>query len=385
MDYAQEFDGVSLSIQDLAVSPREIENSVPAVEADVAAAVGVAIKNIEAFHRHQTIPSYTHIGEYGEKLTQKVDAIESVAVYIPGGAGGNTPLISTLLMNVIPAKIAGCKRIIGLSPPTPEKSLNPNLLYAFKQLGIKEIYKVGGAQAIAAAAYGTDTIKQCDIIVGPGNAYVTMAKKLVYGDVMIDGVFGPSEIVIISDGSGNPSFVASDLISQAEHAGDELSVLLTTDSDFANSVEAQVENMLKTLARRDIIAQSLVGGGAIMLVDSLDQAVAISNQIAPEHLELSIKNPHAYIDQVTQAGAVFVGHLAPEPIGDYIAGTNHVLPTQGAARFASPLGVYHFLKRKNIIEYNPEAFAAYAPKAMTLAKAEKLTAHLQSLKIRDEK
>nr|MCH9662599.1 histidinol dehydrogenase [Gammaproteobacteria bacterium] len=381
LDYTNTFDKVDLSLNDLPVSTKEFSYHVSNIEKNLEKAVDRSINNIKAFHNHQTIPSYTHLGEHGEKLMQQVDPIESVAIYVPGGPGGDTPLISTLMMNAIPAQLAGCQRIVGFSPPTKNKSLNENLLYVFKTLGINEVYKVGGAQAISAAAYGTDTIKKCDMIVGPGNAYVTTAKKLVYGDVMIDGVFGPSEIVIIADESANPSYIASDLISQAEHAGDELSVLLTMNDFFAKKVEKEIEKLLIGLERRELIKSSLKQRGAIMLVDNIQQAIEISNQIAPEHLELSFANPQPHI-QKCQAGAIFIGEFTPEPIGDYIAGTNHVLPTNGTARFASPLGVYNFLKRKNIIEYNQKAFDAYSDDAMTLAKAENLTAHLNSLNIR---
>ena len=381
LDWTKKLDGINLSVSDLNVSKEEFENNFVNLEKNLEKATDRAIDNIKDFHRHQTIPSYTHIGQHGEKLTQQVEPIESVAIYVPGGSEGNTPLISTLMMNAIPALLAGCPRIVGFSPPTKNKSLNPNLLYVFKKLGINEVYKVGGAQAISAAAYGTEVIKKCDIIVGPGNDYVTAAKKMVFGDVMIDGVFGPSEIVVIADALSNPSHIASDLISQAEHAGDELSVLLTMDDSFANKVEIEIERSLNGLERKEIIKKSLQQRGAIMLVNDIEEAIEIANQIAPEHLELSFSNPEPYIGKC-KAGAIFVGQWTPEPIGDYIAGTNHVLPTNGTARFASPLGVYNFLKRKNIIQYNQKAFDAYVDDAMTLARAEKLTAHLNSLKIR---
>lgn len=381
--YTQEFDGVSLSLKDLSLSPEEIEQKSKSVDVSFIEAIDQAISNIKAFHQYQTIDSYTHTGVYGEKLSQKVDPLESAAIYVPGGIGGKTPLISSLLMNAIPAKLAGCKRIVGFSPPMQEKTLNVELLYTFKRLGINEVYKVGGAQAVAAAAYGTQSIDKCDIIVGPGNAYVTTAKKIVYGDIMIDGIFGPSEIVLINDGSGNPVHLASDLISQAEHAGDELSVLLTTDSDFADEVETQVKKILVTLERKDIIEKSLAKRSAVVILKNINEAIDIANKIAPEHLELSLINPHPYVEKINRAGAIFVGDFSPEPIGDYIAGTNHVLPTNGSARFSSPLGVYNFLKRKNVIEYNREAFEAYAPHAITLARAEKLTAHANALEVRN--
>ena len=380
--YTRKFDGVEIRDGDVAVSQKEFKVARERVDSTFKGAIAAAIKNITRFHSLQKTESLEYKGESGEKLSLRVRPIERVGIYVPGGSGGNTPLVSTVLMNAIPARLAGASEIVAVSPPQKGMTLDPHLLYALQEVGVSHAFKCGGAQAIAACSYGTETIPRCHIIVGPGNKYVTAAKRIVFGDVMIDGVYGPSEIVVISDGSGDARHTASDLISQAEHAGDELSVLITPDETFAEEVCQCIEKQSALLERKSLIESSLRSRGACVRVRNLDEAIDIANRIAPEHLELDIEDAESYVDRITHAGAIFIGRFTPEPIGDYISGTNHVLPTRGAAKFASPLGVYTFQKRTNVIRYTREAFVRDAPHAMKLADVEGLTAHRDALAIR---
>jgi histidinol dehydrogenase len=384
VDYTAKFDGVDISTEEIAVSQEELDKGAEKANKDIQAAVKTAIQNITDFHKNQKPENFSFTGKYGETLGQTYSPISTAGVYIPGGNAGVTPLISSAMMNIIPAQLAGCKKIIAMSPPNTKHTLHPALLYTLKALHITEIYKGGGAQAIGAMTYGTQTIPKVDIVVGPGGKYGTTAKRLVFGKVMIDGIFGPSEIVAISDGSGNPSFIAADLLSQSEHAGDELSVLITTDTDFADKVEQELHKQISFCSRSDIIKNSLDKRGCIIIVPDIKTALEVSNAIAPEHLELALSNPETYVPMVENAGAVFVGEHAPEPIGDYICGTNHVLPTAGTARFFSPLGVYTFMKCSNVIRYNESAFNAYAKHAVAIGKAEGLDAHCRSITIRND-
>ena len=303
---------------------------------------------------------------------------------MPGGTGGKTPLVSSVLMGAIPAKIAGVRHLSMVTPPAKDGTVNPYLLYAAQKVGINAVYKVGSAWAIAALAYGTGTIAKTDIIVGPGNIYVTLAKKIIAGITGIDMIAGPSEILIIADSAANPEFTAADLLSQAEHDPMASSVLITTSQKTATDAARAVEKQLEKLVRKDIAVKSLEKYGAIMIVPDLEAAIKLANRIAPEHLELHLKDPFDYIGQIRNAGAIFIGNYTPEPVGDYIAGPSHVLPTAGTARFASALSVEHFLKKTSLIHYSFDAFKREAADVICLAEIEGLNAHANSIKIRLE-
>jgi histidinol dehydrogenase len=311
-----------------------------------------------------------------------INPVDAVGVYVPGATGGKTPLVSTVLMTAIPAKIAGVAKIVMVTPSTRAGGVNPHLLVAAKKVGIDEIYKVGSAWAIGALAFGTRTIPKVDVIVGPGNIYVTLAKKIVAGTVGIDMIAGPSEVLVIADDTANPEFAAADLLSQAEHDVLSSAILITSSQKIATAVTGEVNTQLAALNRQDIARQSLKSFGAIFLVNNLDTAIELANRIAPEHLELHINDPFDYIGRIRNAGAVFLGHYTPEPVGDYIAGPNHVLPTAGTARFASALSLDHFVKKTSIIHYSPGAFKKEARDVIRLAEIEGLDAHAKSIKVR---
>ncbi len=311
-----------------------------------------------------------------------VNPVEAVGIYVPGATGGKTPLVSTVMMTAIPAKIAGVENIVMTTPSTKTGGVNPHLLVAAKKTGINNIYKVGSAWAIAALAYGTETIPGVDVIAGPGNIYVTLAKKIVSGTVGIDMIAGPSEILVIADNGANPVFVAADLLSQAEHDVLSSAILVTDSNTIARQVAAEVDRQLAALPRRNIARESLKRFGAILQVRDIAAAVALANRVAPEHLELQIDEPFEYVGRIRNAGAVFLGHYTPEPVGDYIAGPNHVLPTAGTARFASALSVDHFVKTSSIIHYSRAAFKREAADVMRLAETEGLDAHARSIKVR---
>lgn len=345
-------------------------------------AIKVAIENITAFHKKQKSENIIYRGKEKETLILKTSPIEKAGFYIPGGTDGDTPLFSSLLMNAIPAKIAGVEEISCATPTKKDGTLNIHLAYVLSVLGIKKVYGMGGAQAIAALAYGTKTVEKVDIISGPGNIFVNEAKKIVFGDVMIDGLYGHSEIVIISDGSHNPKHIAADMLSQSEHAGGELALLISTKKDHLEEVLKELKSQTRQLKRKKEIEKSLSSRGCAALVKNLADGCELANAIAPEHLEILTKKPEHWLKKIRHAGAIFVGTHASEPIGDYICGTNHVLPTNGSARFSSPLGVYSFQKRSNVILYNQKAFKRYAPHAMTMAEFEKLDAHKAALEKR---
>jgi histidinol dehydrogenase len=315
-------------------------------------------------------------------LGQMVNPVEAAGIYVPGATGGKTPLVSTVLMAAIPANIAGVENIVMVTPSTKAGGINPHLLVAAKKAGIKNIYKVGSAWAIAALAYGTESIPRVDVIAGPGNIYVTLAKKIVSGTVGIDMIAGPSEVLVIADNGANPEFVAADLLSQAEHDVLSSAILVTDSSEIARQVAAEVDQQLAELPRRNIAQESLKRFGAVLVVRDLAAAIALANRIAPEHLELQINEPFEYVGKIRNAGAVFLGHYTPEPVGDYIAGPNHVLPTAGTARFASALSVDHFVKTSSIIHYSRAAFKREAADVMRLAEIEGLDAHARSIKVR---
>lgn len=341
-----------------------------------------AISHIESFHKHQLCNSWINTDRPGTFLGQIVNPVDSAGVYVPGGKGGKTPLVSSVLMGAIPAKIAGVKNIAMATPPTKNGSINPHLLVAAKKVGINTIYKLGSAWAIAALAYGTKTVPKTDVIVGPGNIYVTLAKKIVSGTVGIDMIAGPSEILIIADNTANPEFTAADLLSQAEHDTMASSILVTNSEETAKAVNMAEEEQLKYLDRKDIAEKSLDSFGAIIVMPDLTTCIELANRIAPEHLELHIDNPFEYIGKIRNAGAIFVGDYTPEPVGDYIAGPNHVLPTAGAARFASALSVDNFVKKTSLIHYSKEAFKREAKDIIRLAEIEGLDAHANAIKIR---
>jgi histidinol dehydrogenase len=311
-----------------------------------------------------------------------VNPVSAAGIYVPGARGGMTPLVSSVLMGGIPAKIAGVKRVVMTTPPTADGGVNPHLLVAADTIGIDRIYKVGSAWAIAALAYGTKTIDPLDVIVGPGNIYVTLAKKMVSGRVGIDAIAGPSEILVIADDQANPDYIAADLLSQAEHDVLASAILVTTSIDVARSVAAALQPQLALLKRREIAEKSLESFGAILVVSDLESAIEVANRIAPEHLELHIQDPFGWVGSIKNAGAVFIGAYTPEPVGDYIAGPNHVLPTGGTARFSSALSVDCFMKRTSLVYYTPEAFYGEADDAVRIAEIEGLGAHAQAMRIR---
>ena len=380
--YTEKFDGPRLAPLELPVQKNEIGRALKSLSPSVKKALETAIKNIQAFHERDTASAFLYTGRHGETLGKMITPVENAGIYIPGGSGGKTPLLSTALMNIIPARIAGCRRIFVCTPPAQDKSINPALLAACSMAGADEIYRCGGAQAIAAMAYGTLIIKKADLIAGPGNRYVNCAKKIVFGDVMIDGLFGHSEIVIIADHYANPVYIASDLLSQAEHAGQETAVLISTDDDIIDRTLQELKKRIKDMPRRALIESSFRHCGLAVKVPSIETAFDLSNQIAPEHLEICVQDAAGLLGFVKNAGAVFAGAYSSEPIGDYIAGTNHILPTNGTARFSSPLGVKTFCKETNIIIYNQKAFNAYKKDAALLARLEGLHAHAGALAAR---
>ncbi|MCD4787584.1 MAG: histidinol dehydrogenase, partial [Desulfobacterales bacterium] len=380
--YANQFDSPGLSIKSIRVTSDEIEAAAKKVERTFMRSLNRAISHIESFHKHQLCNSWINTDRPGAFLGQIVNPVDSAGVYVPGGKGGKTPLVSSVLMGAIPAKIAGVKNIAMATPPTKDGTVNPHLLVAAKKVGINAIYKLGSAWAIAALAYGTKTVPKTDVIVGPGNIYVTLAKKIVSGTVGIDMIAGPSEILIIADNTANPKFTAADLLSQAEHDTMASSILVTNSEETAKAVNIAVEEQLKYLDRKDIAEKSLDSFGAIIVMPDLTTCIELANRIAPEHLELHIDNPFEYIGKIRNAGAIFVGDYTPEPVGDYIAGPNHVLPTAGAARFASALSVDNFVKKTSLIHYSKEAFKREAKDIIRLAEIEGLDAHANAIKIR---
>ena len=380
--YARRFDAPNLTPASLRVSAGELAAASKKVDRSFVRALNRAASQIEAFHRQQVRQSWIDTRRPGTMLGQMVNPVEAAGIYVPGATGGKTPLVSTVLMAAIPANIAGVENIVMVTPSTKAGGINPHLLVAAKKAGIKNIYKVGSAWAIAALAYGTESIPRVDVIAGPGNIYVTLAKKIVSGTVGIDMIAGPSEVLVIADNGANPEFVAADLLAQAEHDVLSSAILVTDSSEIARQVSAEVDQQLAELLRRNIAQESLKRFGAVLVVRDLAAAIALANRIAPEHLELQIDEPFEYVGKIRNAGAVFLGHYTPEPVGDYIAGPNHVLPTAGTARFASALSVDHFVKTSSIIHYSRAAFKREAADVMRLAEIEGLDAHARSIKVR---
>lgn len=371
------FDKVDLST--LKVSQQEIEFAYSKVDKNLIEIIKKSAQRIKAFHQKQKQNSWFDTSENGEIMGQMIRPIEKVGVYVPGGKAAYP---SSVLMNVIPAYVAGVKDIIMTTPAQKDGSVYPNTIVAAKEAGVNEIYKVGGAQAIAALAFGTESIPKVDKIVGPGNIYVALAKRSVYGYVNIDSVAGPSEILILADSSANPAYVAADLLSQAEH--DELAsaILITNDRNLAIKVNAELDKQTENLSRKEIIKKSFDNFGAIIIVNDFDEATQLSNQIAPEHLEICTNSPFEILPKIKNAGAVFLGHYSPEPLGDYMAGPNHVLPTGGTAKFFSPLSIDDFIKKSSIISFSKEALNVLHKDIIEFANSEGLTAHANAVKVR---
>ena len=380
-EYTQKFDHADINAQNIKVTEEEIEEAYKAVDPKLVEIIRKALNNIRTYHEKQRQYSWFDSKPNGTILGQKVTPLHRVGVYVPGG---KAVYPSSVLMNIVPAKVAGVDEIVMVTPPGKDGKVTPNTLVAAHEAGADVIYKVGGAQAIAALAYGTESIPKVDKIVGPGNIYVALAKKAVYGHVSIDAIAGPSEILVIADETANPRFVAADLLSQAEH--DELAsaILVTTSEELAKKVSDEVDGFLKELSRSEIIQKSLDNYGYILVADTMDDVIDIANEIASEHLEIQTKNPYDVMTKVRNAGAIFIGEYASEPLGDYFAGPNHVLPTNGTAKFFSPLSVDDFIKKSSIIGYSEEALRAIHKDIEAFAEAEQLTAHANSIKVRFE-
>jgi len=380
--YTNRFDSPGLTIASIKATRQEIDTAEKTVDRSFVRALNRAAKQIQAFHKQQFVNSWISTKRPGTLLGQMVNPVDTAGVYVPGGMGGKTPLVSSVLMGVIPAKVAGVNHIAMVTPPNKEGKIDPHLLTAAKKVGVDAVYKVGSAWAIGALAYGTETIPKVDVIVGPGNIYVTIAKKIVSGTVGIDMIAGPSEILVIADNTANPEFVAADLLSQAEHDLLSSAILVTNSKDTAKAVALAVDEQLEVLKRKEIAEKSIARFGAIIVVPDIDAAIELSNRIAPEHLELQIKDPFAIIGQIRNAGAVFLGDYTPEPVGDYIAGPNHVLPTAGTAKFSSALSVDNFVKKTSLVRYSRAAFEREAGDIIRLAEIEGLDAHVNAVKIR---
>ena len=380
-DYTEQFDGYRLTPDNIRVTPEEIAAAYEKVDDSLVEIIRKALVNIRSYHEKQRQYSWFDSQPEGTILGQKVTALAAVGVYVPGGKAAYP---SSVLMNIVPAKVAGVERIVMVTPPDKYGQVTPATLVAANEAGATEIYKVGGAQAVAALAYGTASIDKVDKIVGPGNIYVALAKKAVYGHVSIDSIAGPSEILVLADDTANARFVAADLLSQAEH--DELAsaILVTTSPELASKVEKEIEGFLRTLSRAEIIRKSLEQFGYILIADDMDQAVDVVNSIASEHLEIVTANPFEVMTRVRNAGAIFMGTYSSEPLGDYFAGPNHVLPTNGTAKFFSPLSVDDFIKKSSIIYYSREALQAIHKDIEAFARAEQLTAHANSIAVRFE-
>lgn len=376
-EYTLKFDGHMPS--KFEISREEIDSSPDKCDRDFILALYKAADNIRDFHARQKQQSWLEPKQNGVILGQRIRGLKRVGVYVPGGTAAYP---SSVLMNVIPAKIAGVKEIVMVTPPQKDGTANPDILAAAKIAGVDRVFLMGGAQAVAALAYGTQSVPKVDKIVGPGNIFVATAKKLLYGTVDIDMIAGPSEILIVADKSANPKFLAADLMSQAEHDKMASAILLTTSEETANETAKELSRQMQTLERKDIIEQSLNDFGAIIVCKDISEAVDFANELAPEHLELAVENPMEYIGRVDNAGSVFLGHYSPEPLGDYFAGPNHVLPTSGTARFFSPLSVDSFIKKSSFIYYTELALSEAKDDIIKLAETEGLTAHANSIKIR---
>ncbi len=381
IDYTEKFDRQVLTEEKIRVSGSELDAAYQQISQDLLHAIQLAAQKIEAFHRQKIPKSWVQFEDNEVVLGKRYTPVDTAGLYVPGGRAAYP---STVLMNAIPAKVAKVPRIVIVTPPGEELKINPAVLVAAQEAGIDEIYRLGGAQAIAALAYGTETIPKVDVITGPGNIYVTLAKKMVYGTVGIDSLAGPSEVLIIADEQANPIHVAADLLAQAEHDPLAAAILLTTDSQLAKKVQQEVSKQLENHPRRLLTEKAIAHYGLIVVVDSLAEAARLSNLFAPEHLELEIADPWTLVEQIRHAGAIFLGNSTPEAVGDYLAGPNHTLPTSGAARYASALGVETFMKHSSLIQYSPTALKKMSSTIQILAQAEGLPSHADSVKFRTE-
>lgn len=380
-DYTKRFDGADMNAANIIVTKKEIDEAYSLVDKQLVEVIRKALVNIREYHAKQKQYSWFDSTPNGTILGQKVTPLNRVGVYVPGGKAAYP---SSVLMNIIPAKVAGVSQIIMTTPPGKDGRVNPGTLVAANEAGVDVIYKVGGAQAIAAMAYGTDSIRKVDKIVGPGNIYVALAKKAVYGHVSIDSIAGPSEILVIADETANPRYVAADLLSQAEHDEMASAILITTSEELADKVSKEIDSFVAELSRSEIISKSLENYGYILIARDIDEAVETANEIASEHLEIVTKDPFTVMTKIRNAGAIFLGEYSSEPLGDYFAGPNHVLPTNGTAKFFSPLGVDDFIKKSSIISYSREALEPIHEDIIKFANAERLTAHANSIKVRFE-
>lgn len=379
--YTKDFDKADINASNIVVTKEEIEEAYTKVDPALVDVIRKSLRNIKEYHEKQKQYSWFDSKPDGTILGQKVTPLARAGVYVPGGKAAYP---SSVLMNVVPAKVAGVEQIIMCTPPDHERKVYPTTLVAANEAGVDVVYKAGGAQAIAAMAYGTESIPKVDKICGPGNIYVALAKKAVFGYVSIDSVAGPSEILVIADETANPRYVAADLLSQAEHDEMASAILITTSSELANKVSAEIDGFLKELSRSEIISKSLDNYGYILLVDDINEAVSVANDIASEHLEIVTKDPFNVMTKIKNAGAIFLGEYSSEPLGDYFAGPNHVLPTNGTAKFFSALSVDDFIKKSSIISYSREALEAIHNDIENFASAEHLTAHANSIKVRFE-
>lgn len=377
--YTAQFDGVKIEPRQLRVSPGEIKEAYRHVDREFLTALDLAKQNITEFHRRQLRPSWFEPQPGGRMWGQLIKPLSRVGIYVPGGTAVYP---SSVLMNALPARVAGVGQVVMVTPPGSGGKISPYTLVAAAEAGVTEIYKVGGAQAIAALALGTGAIKKVDKITGPGNIYVTLAKQQVYGLVDIDMLAGPSEILVVAGKAADPSYVAADMLSQAEHDVMASAVLVTTSRALAENVRRELSRQLEDLPRRDVARRSLEDYGAIVVVENMAEAVNLANDFAPEHLELMVDDPHSLLGQITSAGAVFLGPYTPEPVGDYLAGPNHVLPTGGTARFFSPLNVDSFMKKINLISYSRQALAEAGPSIIKMATIEGLDAHARAVELR---
>lgn len=381
IDYTEKFDRQVLTQEKIRVSGSELDAAYQQISQDLLHAIQLAAQKIEAFHRQRIPKSWVQFDDDDVVLGKRYTPVDRAGLYVPGGRAAYP---STVLMNAIPAKVAQVPRIVMVTPPGEDLKMNPAVLVAAQEAGIEEIYRIGGAQAVAALAYGTETIPKVDVVTGPGNIYVTLAKKMVYGTVGIDSLAGPSEVLVIADEQANPVHVAADLLAQAEHDPLAAAILLTTDSNLAEQVQQEVDKQLENHPRRLLTEKAIAHYGLIVLVDSLTEAARLSNLFAPEHLELEIADPWALVEQIRHAGAIFLGNSTPEAVGDYLAGPNHTLPTSGAARYASALGVETFMKHSSLIQYSPTALKKMSSTIQILAQAEGLPSHADSVKFRTE-
>jgi histidinol dehydrogenase len=380
--YTEQFDHAKLNADTIRVTEAELEEAYTQVEPELVEVIRKALVNIRSYHEKQRRYSWFDSQPNGTMLGQKVMPLAKVGVYVPGG---KAVYPSSVLMNIVPAKVAGVGKIVMTTPCGPDGKVNPTTLVAAHEAGADEVYKVGGAQAIAALAFGTESIPKVDKIVGPGNIYVALAKRAVYGHVSIDSIAGPSEILVLADESANPRFVAADLLSQAEHDEMASAILITTSEELAKCVSEEVDGFLKELSRSEIISKSLDNYGYILLAENMEEAIDAANEIASEHLEIVTKNPFEVMTKIRNAGAIFIGEYSSEPLGDYFAGPNHVLPTNGTAKFFSPLSVDDFIKKSSIIYYSKEALDPIHKDIIQFAEAERLTAHANSIRVRFEK